>query len=156
MATYRGIFTCGHEGEIREVGSGRAERAAWKFENHVCPDCYEEELKAKARKEIKAAANNGLPELEGSEKQIAWAIKIRQEWIKQAKEFALPYRQALADKMDGADDKGLFQAGLEAIDKVLERKNNASAKFWIESRHEHPYNLAKEAATAAGKKYLGK
>ena len=156
MATYRGTFACGDGGEIREVGSGRAERAAWKFENHDCPDCYEEKRLEKARADIAAVAGNGLPELEGSVKQIAWALKIRQEWLKQVEEGVLPYRKAMADKMEGAADRGLFQAGLDAIDKVMEQKDNRSAKFWIENRYKHAFNVAKEAATEAGKKYLGK
>jgi len=155
MATYRGTFACGHEGEIKEVGQGRQERAAWKFENHLCPDCYKIQQEEKAQKTIKEFAGGDLPELEGTPKQVAWALKIRQEWLSLTDKYVTPYKKAMAQKMETADDKGLYQAGLDAIDRALtERNSNTSAKFWIENRFKNPYNLAKEVATAAGKEYL--
>lgn len=59
---------------------------AWMKANYsgVCPDCYEQEKAAKKAEEIREAGK-AFPNLSGSEKQIAWAEKIRHEFLKDAK-----------------------------------------------------------------------
>lgn len=73
-------YSCGHEG-VAEVFGNVAERESKikYFEQYgVCPNCY----KAKKQSEETTFVNeNGLPELEGSEKQISWANKIRRDMI---------------------------------------------------------------------------
>lgn len=82
--------TCGKTFEKTSVRSNRRDADSWEawasntFDE--CPDCYklrkqqERELANKRAKE--RASELGLPELFGSEKQIAWATKIRDESLK--------------------------------------------------------------------------
>ena len=92
MAKATAVCTCAKCGatfEVSAVKSNRREADNWKAwaESHYdeCPDCY------KARKQQEREAANvaaaekargaGLPDLSGSEKQIAWATKIRQDFV---------------------------------------------------------------------------
>lgn len=83
MAKYDVTFSCGHTAEVQLFGKvkDRQSRIKWLEECGICPDCYRaQKEKEKKEAEEKAAAEAkdfGLAELQGSEKQIAWANKIR-------------------------------------------------------------------------------
>lgn len=89
---YYVTFSCGHEGEVNLYGKAkdRDRRIAWYEEEGICPDCYrkmKEEERRKADEELAAYADKiktewNLPELEGTEKQVAWARKIRASYFK--------------------------------------------------------------------------
>ena len=89
---YYVTFSCGHEGEVNLYGKAaeRDRRIAWYEEEGICPDCYrkmKEEERRKADEGLAAYADKietewNLPELEGTEKQIAWARKIRASYFK--------------------------------------------------------------------------
>jgi hypothetical protein len=77
---------CGHTVEHEQSFSDFfAERLAWK----PCGDCFRAQYKADV--EAARAASAGLPALTGSEKQVAWATKLRLDVIK-----ALPEARELA------------------------------------------------------------
>lgn len=103
MAWYDGIYSCGHEGKVEITGpsKGRQRRADWKFSG-LCPECYkkhlEEEKERKEREAAEKAAEMELPELSGTEKQVAWANTIRMK------------------KVDA------LNAGIERISKMLEER----------------------------------
>lgn len=89
---YTVTFSCGHEGEVNLYGKAaeRDRRIAWYEKEGICPDCYrkmKEEERRKADEELAAYADKieteyNLPELEGTEKQVAWARKIRASYFK--------------------------------------------------------------------------
>lgn len=89
---YYVTFSCGHEGEVNLYGKAaeRDRRIAWYEKEGICPDCYrkmKEEERKQADEELAAYADKieaeyNLPELEGTEKQVAWARKIRAGAIK--------------------------------------------------------------------------
>lgn len=89
---YYVTFSCGHEGEVNLYGKAkdRDRRIAWYEEEGICPDCYrkmKEEERRKADEGLAAYADKieaewNLPELEGTEKQVAWARKIRASYFK--------------------------------------------------------------------------
>ena len=76
-------YACGHTGTENLVGNrkDRARRAKWLGENRVCPDCDEKERAAANAAAAVANAAAGLPPLEGSEKQAAWAESIRKRML---------------------------------------------------------------------------
>lgn len=86
MAWYYGTFSCGHEGRVNIIGptKDRQWKADRKFEG-LCEECYEkylQEEREKANREAEEKAREmELPELQGSEKQVAWANTLRQELI---------------------------------------------------------------------------
>lgn len=90
----------------------------------LCYDCYKklkEEEKAKASAEAAAKAKEiNLPELQGSEKQVAWAEKLRIEMLSFFERYA---------------QERYVQARQETYDTFMEaaQKENR-AKWWIDNR----------------------
>lgn len=77
---YNITYSCGHEGVVTLFGKQADRDKMIKFyeEKGICPDCYKAEQNAIIDEE---AANYNLPELEGTDKQVAWAKKIRHEFL---------------------------------------------------------------------------
>ena len=78
----------------------------------TCSECYKKEQEEKREKHI---AEAGLPQLTGSEKQIAWAEKIRIVKYELAQDHV----------------KNFTSKGIETYDKLF---SVAEAKFWIDNR----------------------
>ena len=84
MAHYDVGYACGHSQEVELFGktSARYEKIEW-MERGLCPDCYrakkQEEREQENERAAKLSESLGFSELEGSEKQIAWATTIRQK-----------------------------------------------------------------------------
>lgn len=84
MAKYTVKFSCGHEGTVRLFGrsSERERKLKW-LETQLCWDCQkaeqEKKYKEEAEKGKEFAEEMGLPELTGTEKQISWALAIREK-----------------------------------------------------------------------------
>lgn len=81
---YEVKMSCGHTETIQLFGktADRERRIEWLERYGLCEECKKE----KAAEEMRKAEEAGLPELEGSEKQIAWAVKIRNGFMPKAKE----------------------------------------------------------------------
>ena len=79
MANYTITYACGHEGTVNLYGSydERDRKIAW-LETQDCPHCKKAQLKAKVDS---ITEEKNLPELSGSEKQIAWAKEIRALYV---------------------------------------------------------------------------
>ena len=83
-------FSCGHT-ESKDLSSTPAgKRKAKAFglgKNYVCSKCFKAKGKAELEKQNKQQLvdaqsfeeDHGLPEIEGSEKQISWATRVRYE-----------------------------------------------------------------------------
>ena len=93
MAWYYGTYACGHEGRENIVGPTKNRQwiADRKFEG-LCYECYqtklEEEREAANKEAAEKAKEMELPELTGTEKQVAWANTIRQEMIKKLEDHS--------------------------------------------------------------------
>ena len=103
----------------------------WKVANWngICDNC-KEAAKAVLVEQNKSGA---LPELTGSDKQIAWAMKIRQEFIDWGESVSKPEIEDIIEDCEYyhriVADMGLVQA---AMAFVLDKH---SAHWWIESRN---------------------
>jgi hypothetical protein len=91
MAWYYETFACGCDGRVNVIGKEKDRQ--WKIDNkfsQLCLECWtkkrQEEIKAENEKSAQEAKELGLPELTGSEKQVAWATTIRDKFIKDFKE----------------------------------------------------------------------
>lgn len=88
MAKYEINHTCGHTETVQLYGNHteRERKIEW-LESQECPAC-------RRKKELEEAEkiNSGLelPELEGSEKQIAWATTIRAKIVQFIKDHTTP------------------------------------------------------------------
>lgn len=99
--------SCGHEETANLTGSSRdrERRLAW-LESQPCRACQEE---AAAKRNKEKEKELGLPDLEGSEKQISWATTIRLERYKELDEFIKSCEGSLeagARKLKEAEEKG--------------------------------------------------
>lgn len=76
---YDVTYSCGHAGTVELYGktSERESKIRWYETTAVCPECYKKQQEAAAETTTKY----DLPELEGSEKQVAWAKKLMESAI---------------------------------------------------------------------------
>lgn len=82
MAKYEITHSCGHTETVKLFGKTKdREWRIKKMESEICPDCYKQQLIEADKKAAEQNAAEGLPELEGSEKQVLWAEKIRADRI---------------------------------------------------------------------------
>ena len=119
MAQYDITYKCGHTIRKQLIGkiNDRMSYIEWCKDN-LCPECVK---KHSIEKADKVAKEMGLPELAGSEKQIAWAKTIRNNAIE-------TINYLLCKKI--ADDKKELFMGI--VDKYLFQQT--SAKWWIDNR----------------------
>lgn len=127
-------FTCGHF-EDRDLSdkpaSERRGYAAW-LEKQKCTACWQRTSKRKVSKEVqaeRAAAlesaledqeRSSLPLLQGSEKQVSWAVELRHGLL----------RSAYAELVEsGQKTEGEFDAEVLELVRRIDR-----AKWWIDNR----------------------
>ena len=89
MAQYTIAHPCGHTYKHRLFGPlDNRERALALESTEPCPDCRKAARKAERqeahRYAVEAQPQIGLPDLEGTDKQIAWAVDIRQRVVDSA------------------------------------------------------------------------
>lgn len=136
MAWYYGTYSCGHEGRVNIIGPVKDRQ--WKADREfskMCPECYKQYLKKQREKEIleakKKAEEMELPELTGTEKQVAWAITIRDQLINK-------FNKAMNDEdymeIISFDVRNITKEDMIKIrDYIIENKTNA--EFYIDTRY---------------------
>ncbi len=120
MAKYTVTYKCEHYGEVQIVGpeKERGRKIEW-LETQICPDCKREQARLGVDAWTQA---RGLVILQGTEKQIAWANKIR-------KEIAEEQEKIVAD--DEATDDELLSYIIRAHKWALKQ---SKAAWWIDRR----------------------
>ena len=139
MAKYQITHSCGHTQEHVLYGkhsgyNGRDNKIEW-LGTTLCKECWKKEQDNKKEKVNQEAAEkvneNGFIELQGSEKQIAWANTIRQEkWDEIQKRWG--------DKPH--DNKPI----LNVFNVVI------NASEWIENRNENAVSWLSKIAKKHG------
>ena len=122
---------CGHVEDVQIYGSGKErERKVYAMERHLCAECQKIE-DVRLEKERASDLDLVLPDLAGSEKQIAWATKIRSEklfWLK--------------------DDikSGASELPPEKMKKTMQHILNKRvyASWWIDNKEKAISRIAKE------------
>lgn len=132
MATCK-CATCGCEFTKMTVKKNRSEADSWEkwAESYYdeCDECHQKRINAEreeeSRKAAEAAREINLPELTGSEKQIAWAERIRMEFIQSAdKEIQATAERPQSSRMSVSE--------LESFKEWILRKTDSS--WWIDKR----------------------
>lgn len=120
MAQYEITYRCGHTDTVQIYGTnthGERERKAASYGYRDCPACQ-------AAKAGQANKDAGMADLEGSDKQIAWAEEIRGKYMPQ-----------LDAERQGCADHGANAEQLAKIDTVLAwLRGQKSAAWWIDHR----------------------
>lgn len=141
MAWYYGTYSCGHEGRIDIVGptKDRQRKADWKFSG-LCPECYqkylEEERDRKNQEAAEKSAEMELPELTGTEKQVAWANTIRIKKVDIFNEGIERISKALEER--GLDRIPGESIGIREVSDAVDHfvREHTDAKWWIEHRED--------------------
>jgi uncharacterized protein CbrC (UPF0167 family) len=111
MSQYLITHSCGHNCTIQIYGTNthgeREHKAAW-LATRPCPDCLREQRTAGHEAASAAAAiwaaSAGLPALDGTPKQVAWAETIRREVLDDlAADMGAAIRRHVADETEAAD-----------------------------------------------------
>lgn len=145
MAWYYGTYSCGHEGRVNVIGPMKDRD--WKIEkafSNLCPECYkkyaEEERKKENEKALTKSRKLELPELSGSEKQVAWANTLRCKAIERYENQI----EKIEQSVEKSDTKFKFygfsttrEEFSEAMTYILETKT--TAKYWIDSRYDDTF-----------------
>ncbi|MED5050630.1 hypothetical protein P9850_01935 [Anoxybacillus rupiensis] len=146
MAWYYGTYICGHEGRVNIIGPEKDRE--WKKEREfskMCPDCYkvylQKQREEEARRAMELAKEMELPPLKGTEKQVAWAEKIRQNlitWFDKLTERDIEY---FPREHEGY--KEIHKLTLDDI-KVVKHfilEKRTSATYFIDNRYDDIYSF---------------
>lgn len=126
---YNVTYACGHEGIVNLFGkmSDRDRKLEW-LAGEDCPACrkaYMEEMHRQANESaLEQAKANNLPELTGTQKQVAWAATLRQEFI------------------DKLHKMNLTEQGEKVLKYIIEQRT--SATDWIDRRRVPPVVIFQE------------
>lgn len=131
--TFTGTFSCGHEDSVEVGGYSeeyRKQAALGKFDG-LCPHCQQkkiEEEREREREEArKVAGELNLPELQGSEKQIKWALSIRNRAVEELKP-SMDYAEKLLKENPS---NNLAKAYVSMAKDLI---NNPKSSTWIDYR----------------------
>lgn len=141
MAWYYGTYSCGHEGRTNVVGptKDRGRKVEWHFSG-LCPECYKKKQEEKRDAENKEAAEKSaemeLPELSGTEKQVAWANTLRVKVVDSLNLRCNKIEAALKEK--GLDTIPGEEIGMKEIHDSMQHfiKSHTDARYWIDMRGE--------------------
>ncbi|ODU21115.1 MAG: hypothetical protein ABS87_07930 [Sphingomonas sp. SCN 67-18] len=118
MAKYTIKHVCGHE-QVHNIDGREADRHAkrnW-LDTTDCSDCYRA-----ARDADLIRANEGLPTLTGSEKQVSWAMAIRVKLLPRLD----AEKAALIEAAKSDDVRAIVHA------KAARMRAMPSAQYWID------------------------
>ena len=125
MAKYQVTYACGHTDTIQLYGkeADREKRLAY-LATIDCPDRYHNKQLQAAK-----AQTAGLPDLQGSDKQINWATQIRAEVY-----AALDKYSKLIEANQNAREQGKIVARKMFADFREAMTAHTDCRFWIDNR----------------------
>ena len=141
MAQYDVWHSCGHMEHVSLFGKmTERDRAMTRMEQQECHECYVARRTAEAQAD---AEREALPTLTGTEKQVAWALSIRQTALASLdqafiahtasvlRRFGVLTPEELPDEQRAqyASGMGKIQASVAAL------KRQTEARYWIDRRH---------------------
>lgn len=131
---------CGKPFERKFYFESKEAALAWEnsdsAKNQICEECDEERKDKRAAEHRIQMTANGMAELEGSPKQIAWAEKIRATFFENAEEMWRGAVEAIDREESYGESSERIKAKLkfsEPAEKYLLTKVS-SASWWIENR----------------------
>lgn len=139
MAKYNVDHTCGHQEEYQLYGkhTERDRKLAW-LATQPCNECRKAATAAataKAAEAIRASgAVDGLPTLEGSEKQVAWAETIRAATMARLNTGLdeIKARVEAARAAGNPEIETLEDTVMGVYERVQATLRNPSARYWID------------------------
>src|SRR5690606_15836170 len=138
MAWYYIDYACGHTD--REQIYGPMKRRQWIADRKaqgLCPECRKNERAARIKTEQELAAKEaeemGMPKLTGTEKQVAWAIVIRQKSVKMFEKILEDLEQDEDHRKFVERKTGVTKEDIEYVyERIFDKQTKAS--WWIDNR----------------------
>jgi len=148
MAKYDIKFSCGHV-ETRQLYGKTRDREntiSW-LEGQLCSDCWKAE-EARKREEATAQAKEAaqemeLPELTGTEKQINWAICLRDNWLAIANEILARQINIWTPVINRHPErKGEAEGKIALLQRTINTiiTQQTTARYWIDNRERNVEN----------------
>lgn len=139
---YEVTYTCGHQETIQVYGkASEREYTIANKEKQLCYECYKAKMQEDAKKD---AAENALPELTGSEKQIIWATTIRAQALPILEHVTNTERAKLA-RLSGIvkmRDGAIIEKNIKNMEEMTEAiKNKTESSWWIDNRNKQGLEL---------------
>lgn len=163
---FSGTYSCGHEGDVYQGGYTEeyAQDIANREFEYLCPECKKiekEKQYEKTYKELsKEAEEQGLPELDGTEKQVRWATTIRDEFLQ-----VLGKLPKLSDSKINENAEQFTKEGYDKRFKELAKEYNEmvdaisafieqqSAKKFIDNRYLLKYTAISHEDEEVGRRW---
>lgn len=139
---YEVKMACGHVDIVALYGkmADRERRIAWMEKNRICHHCYEAEQMANVEAIEKEFS---LPALSGSEKQVAWARKIRWEKFLMIKDYIkFDWGTSIMTEDEAFAEDHPSEGRIADFKKYLAGKD--SARYWIDHRDKPMRALGRE------------
>lgn len=129
MARYIITYACGCTVEKQLYGkiSERESYITWAAK-HECPECKRAKYNAECQKKAEDAK---LPSLTGSEKQIVWAVAIRQTFLNNLENWLKNSTKHITDTNCEKAMKSIAKINVTR-DNII--ANETSASWWIDRR----------------------
>lgn len=135
MAKYNITYKCGHEDRVELFGKMSVRE--WRLEQmagELCPEC---QRKAEMERLKKQEEEDGLPSLTGSEKQIAWAMKLRDDALKHLRITSYNADVKIQQLQKQNDDVSGLQLIKEYVNTtMMYMSEQTDSKFFIDRRDE--------------------
>lgn len=148
MAKFTIKHICGHESTVQLYGKqeSRDRKAEWLRSK----ECFECEKAEKARVAREKAEKYRLPELQGSEKQITWALQIRDRLVEEERRIRNDFAKKIEQAMSRNENTDRIRQGEKELaewDAVWNDilKTKTSASYWIDQRSERVSMIIKAA-----------
>lgn len=125
MAKYEITYKCGHTATVQLLGSieERQRKIEWYKHNCMCDEC-------RAKQAQEASVQVGLPAIDGSDKQVAWATDIRNKAIDSVRALKVRF-DALANTQMPAPQQEIYNKLLIAYNDVANQVSSCSQSRWF-------------------------
>ena len=139
MGKYQIEYICGHTVTKELFGKlkDREHYIQW-ASTQECPECKQAKYNKKCQE---MAEENNLPSLSGSDKQVVWAVAIRQT-------FLTNLQSLIDERMKKVNDNNRERsmATLQIIYQIRDAiiTNETSAKWWIDKRYYLPQDIIED------------
>lgn len=121
--------SCGHQEWVRSNAPLRERDAVIARESRkLCAECYAAQRATQAQQ---AAQAQSLPQLTGSDKQIAWASDIRQQMLTATADLRRQAQEAV--EHPERDPHGTAPVVLAVLDEIV--STHTEARWWIDNRN---------------------
>lgn len=126
---------CGQSFTKMKICHNRTEANSWeewmKRNYAVCPDCYHEQLQ---KKTAEAAEAMSLPQLQGTERQISYAMSIRQKFVTDINTHISQLETMLKERETDGEATPEHYAHIKLCKEILSKMlTETNSEWWIQN-----------------------